>query len=123
MKGTWQTTDTGGGCLGLLIIVGVILIASGAAAETAAAVVAGLIVIASLAVLIAGAVVAWLVYRAWRSGRGVIPAPVKYELPAPERPAIASPAARELHLHLHELTLEQIAALLRVIPPGSRSAD
>lgn len=114
MRGTWQSTDSGGGKVVLLIVGTLLLFGSGAAVELATAVAEALIAAAAVVVLTVAAGVVWLVYRARQeipSQRGVIPSPVKYELPAPERPAIAP--KRELHIHFHGTDPEQVAEILR----------
>jgi hypothetical protein len=127
MKGTWQTTDSGSG--GPLILVGVLVLlltGSGAATGLARALAELLIALAVMLVLTIAAGIGFLVYRARRDRPTVtyraqqVPG-IRQQLTDSRPPAIAPPVPRELHLH--ELTPEQIAALLRVIPPGSGNAD
>lgn len=103
MEGKWYTTSSGGGSGGLLLAVGAaILLGSGAAAAVAAAVVVTLIAVAAVVVLTAAGTVVFLVHRARNpSSRGIVPAPVRYELPGPQRPAIGPAVPRELHQHYH----------------------
>jgi hypothetical protein len=117
--------QTSGG--GVVLLAVAALLAGRHGAPVGAALVAVLIALAAAVTLIAVAGAGWLAYRARRADvvqpvapRLVAP-PARQELPGVEPHAIASP--RELHLHLHELTPEQIAALLRAIPPGTGIAD
>jgi hypothetical protein len=47
------------------------------------------------------------------AGQGIVRAPIVHELPGPERPALEAPAARELHLHFHGTSPQQVAEILR----------
>jgi hypothetical protein len=128
MKGTWQTTDSGGSGLGVvvLIIVAAALLgpAVGAAAVAVAAAVAELvhIVLITVAVLLglgAAGLVAYAAVRVhrWRTGepaRVAVPAPPPWrpvETPRAPRPAIKAP--RQVHLHFHSTDPADVADLIR----------
>jgi hypothetical protein len=120
MRGTWQTTGSGGeGGLVLAVIAAAVLIGSGAASTIASALVTILLITGcTIAAAVTGGI-AWLVYRARqdRRGGGIEARPV-YRLPPgihlpvtdPSRPAIEP--GREIHLHLN-VTPDQLAAILR----------
>jgi hypothetical protein len=123
VRGTWQTTGSGSGGLVLVVIAAVVLIGSGTASAAASALTSLLVTIAIIigsviALAILGGI-AWLVYRARsdRPGRAIA-APVVSQLPPAGRPALEgshNPAiepAREIHLHLHGLTPDQVAAIV-----------
>jgi hypothetical protein len=121
MRGTWQTTDGGGGTIALVIGAAVLAAAiAGPVAAAAAAVAEALIItIAVLGGLAAVAGTALVAYRL-RQGRANRTTPVSFPrpvprrpvqaLPGPERPAIGRPA--EVHLHFHGVTAEEVAAIL-----------
>ena len=124
MRGTWQTTTGGGGGGGLVVAVVLVLLlfGSGAAAAITTALIAVLIALAVVAVLAITGAAAVLIYRARRGRPAVtyraeaVPGPrIRHAMPDPGRPAIAAPAPRELHFHLHGVTEDQIAAAMRVI--------
>jgi hypothetical protein len=122
VRGTWQTTDSGGGMV-LAVIVVLVLLGSGAASAAASAIASLLVTLAIVLGSVIGLAVlggiAWLVYgaRQDRPGRPIA-ARVISQLP-PERlpqlegshkPAIGQ--AREVHIHLHGVTPEQLAAIV-----------
>jgi hypothetical protein len=119
MRGEWYTTDSGGGIRAPLLAGGALLLAASggaAAAAIATAVIVVLIVIGTLVVLAVAGGVALLAYRVRHgspAGQGIVRAPIVHELPGPERPALEAPAARELHLHFHGTSPEQVAEILR----------
>lgn len=122
MNGTWQTTGSGSGRGVLIVLAVLVLLGSGAAAELAAAVIAALIATAVVVVLAIAALTVFLVYRARHpamvSAARIVPVAAPWgarngELPAPQRPALEAPAARELHLHFHGTDPEQVAEILR----------
>lgn len=123
VKGTWQTTDHGGGGLVLVLIAVAVVIGSGAASAAASAVASLLVTVAIVLGCIVGVavlgVIAWLVYRARqdRPGRPIEARPIAQLPPNPrpqlegsDKPAIGP--GRELHLHLN-VTPDQLAAILR----------
>ena len=132
MRGTWQTTDSGGsGGLVLVVIVALVLIGSGAASAAASAlaslVVTIAIVLGSVIGLAVLGAVAWLDLAGapgppgpadHRTASEQLAARPVRELPAEPRaelPATASPAiepGREVHLHLN-VTPDQLAAIMR----------
>jgi hypothetical protein len=132
MRGTWQTTDGGGGCGGLVLaVIAVVLIGSGAASAAASAIVSALVTIAiilgSLIVLAVLGGIGWLVYRARqdRPGRPIAP-PVVSQLPPAARPQLegsdkptAIEPTREVHLHL-TVSPDQLAAILRHHTEGNQ---
>ena len=119
MRGTWQTTYGGGGGLVLAVVAAAVLIGSGAASAAMSAIVTILIVIGSVIGAAALGGIAFLVYRARqdRTERPISARPV-YQLPREPRPELPPPheaaigPGRELHIHLHGLTPEQVAAIL-----------
>jgi hypothetical protein len=132
MRGTWQTTDSGGGGAGLgtalLVLAGAALAAKLAGPVGAAAAelvwVLGIVV----AIIAGGAAVALMGGWAWRWRRRRLDAartypqsriPVRAAPPLPqERQAPELPAAsrRELpgglHLHFHGVSAEDVAAII-----------
>ena len=78
MRGTWQTTDSGGGGLVLAVIAAAVLIGSGAASAIASALVTVLIVTGVVITLAVAGVIALLVYRtrSERPGRPIEARPV-----------------------------------------------
>jgi hypothetical protein len=121
MRGTWQTTSGGGG-LALAVIAALVLIGSAAAA--AARALASLLVTITIVLgsVIALAVIAGVVLLAHRArqdrpGRSISARPV-YRLPPESRPQLEGsdkPAigpGREVHIHLHGLTPDQLAAIV-----------
>lgn len=128
MKGTWQTTDSGGrgGLVLIAVIAAAALIGSGAASAavsalvTIVAIVTGCVV--GLAVL---GGIAWLVYRA-RSDRSIVrltrktPTGASKKLLTPEvrpqleeshKPAAIGPG-REVHYHFN-VSAAELAAIMR----------
>jgi len=69
MRGTWQTTDSGGGGLALAVIAAAVLIGSGAVSAAVSALVTILIITGSVIALAVPGVIAWLVHRARRDRR------------------------------------------------------
>jgi hypothetical protein len=125
MKGTWETTDTGLGGLGLAAAVIAAAVVAVPVIDAVAAV-AEVFVIA-VAVLAALAIAGGAALVVYRIRRGPAPAPpwrANYNraaplrpaarpsagLPAPQRPAIEQPA---VHFHFHGVTAEEIAEALR----------
>ena len=124
MRGTWQgsgTWQTSGGpdLSGLIGVVALVAIAV-AVAEFIAAYIWWIVGIGAAVIILALAGgITYLVHRARqeRPGRPIPTRPV-YRLPPEPRPQLESshkPAlgpAREIHLHLHGLTPDQIAAII-----------
>jgi hypothetical protein len=128
MKGTWQTTDSGGsGAVAAALVIGAAVLAAAIAGPVIAAV-AELVRL----VLIAGAVILGLAlaggaaYGAHRVRQGRRSAPLRVRqvppvtwraaqaVQEPRRPAIEAP--REVHLHFHGADAEQVAEVLRQLP-------
>ena len=117
--GTWQTTGGGGGGLVLAIIAAAILIGSGALSAIVHALVIVLIITGCTIALAAVAWIAWLIREA-RQDRPQRPiaTPLVYQVPpvsgprleGSHNPAIEPP--REIHLHLHGLTPDQLTAIV-----------
>jgi hypothetical protein len=119
VRGTWQTTDSGGGGLVLVVIVAAVLVGSGAVSAIVHALVMILIIIGCTIGLAAVAGIAWLVHQARQDRPGrPISAPPMYQVPPDPRPRLegshnrAIEPAREIHLHLHGLTPDQLAAIV-----------
>jgi hypothetical protein len=122
MKGTWQTTDGGGGLAGPLAIGAAVLAAAvagpvvAAAAELLRAVVIIVAVAVALAVLAAAGFVAYRLRqgRASRTTRVSFPRAVPLarakSLSAPRPPAVEGP--RQVHLHFHGVSAEDVAAII-----------
>ena len=103
----------------ILIIIGAIAVAgpvAAAAVELLHILLIAVVVILSLGAVGLVAVIAFRVYR-WRAGgttRVSLPAPTAaraVQAPREPRPAIERP--QEVHLHLHGVSAEEIAAILR----------
>jgi hypothetical protein len=124
MRGTWQVIDPGskGGGGGAIVVITLALLfaGSGAAAGLARALAELLIALAVVLVLTIAAGITFLVYRARQDRPAItchtqqVPG-IRQQLADLRPPAIAPPASRELHLHLHELTEDQITAITRMI--------
>jgi hypothetical protein len=121
MRGTWQTTGGSGPSVG--VIVGVIaaawLIGSGALATIVHAIAVVLIILGCTVALAVAGGIAVLILRA-RQDRPVAPIPARpvYQVPPEPRRELSPPykaatePGRELHLHFHGLSAEQIAAVV-----------
>ena len=103
----------------ILIIIGAIAVAgpvAAAAVELLHILLIAVVVILSLGAVGLAAVIAYRVHR-WRAGgttRVSLPAPTAaraVQAPTGPRPAIERP--QEVHLHLHGVSAEEIAAILR----------
>ena len=114
-------THGGGGFdpMPILIIIGAIAVAgpvAAAAVELLHILLIAVVVILSLGAVGLAAVIAFRVHR-WRAGgttRASLPAPTAaraVRAPTGPRPAIERP--QEVHLHLHGVSAEEIAAILR----------
>jgi hypothetical protein len=133
MRGTWQTTDSGGGPgvgLVLAVIAAAVLIGSGAASAIASALVTILIITGCIMTLAVLGSIAWIVHRARqdRPGRPIAVRPV-YRLPSQPRPGLEAssrPAlepgrgGQHLHLHLDGADPQVIAAIMRHIGKDDR---
>ena len=122
-SGTWKTTSGGGG---LVLIVVLVLIGSGAASAAVSALVTILTIIGAVigAAILGG--IGWLVYRARQPRRGEpIAARAVYQVTAaaPERLEASQPPAieppREVHVHIHVADAAQAAAIIRTALPGT----
>ena len=121
MRGTWQTTETGGrGGLVLAVVVVALAVGSGAASAAVSALVTIAIIVASVLGLAAVGGLAWLAYRACQGSAGrPVAAPAVYQLPpaAPQRLEASQPLAieppREYHLHIHGVSADELAAIIR----------
>jgi hypothetical protein len=111
MKGTWQTTDSGGSWkAALLVICALILLGSGGAvklAHTAEEAAWAAIGVTALVIVGGAAFLVWYaIHSRDPSQEGFVRLPgvrmpQRYELPDPERAAIGQAVPRELHLHTH----------------------
>jgi hypothetical protein len=123
MKGTWQTTDGGGG-LAVAAVVGAAILAAAIAGPVAAAVAElARIVVITIAVLgglalTGGAALVVLRLRQGRASRTTrvsfpraVPLARAEPLSAPRREAIG-PSRPELHLHFHGVTAEDVAEII-----------
>ena len=119
MRGEWYTTTSGGSGGRLIAAVVLVLLGSGAGARLSAALVAVLIALAVMLALAVVGGVAWLVYRA-RHERPAVTYRAEPLTRNPgantlQAPAIEPPVPREVHLHLHGATPEQIAEIARAL--------
>jgi hypothetical protein len=124
MKGTWQTTDGGGGgqiVLALLAVLAVAAVAGPVSAAAAELVHILLVIAAVLAGVAAFALVAFIAYRVRRrrslpvAARALLPpgqARAAQPLPAPQQRAIGQPAVH-IHHHWHGVDAEDVAAIIR----------
>jgi uncharacterized membrane protein YccC len=120
MRGTWQTTGSGGsGGVVLVLVAAAVLIGSGVLTAVVHAlevilVVAGAVI--GLAVAAGIGVLIWRV-RSDRPGRPISARVVSLQPPGP-RPQLSEPSkpaiepAREVHLHLN-VTPDELAAIVR----------
>jgi hypothetical protein len=128
MRSEWYTTTSGGSGGGrrlLIAAVVLVLLGSGAGAKLSAALVAVLIALAVVLVLTIAAGVAWLVYRA-RQERPAVTyraevIPNRSQAATNSPPAVAPPAPREVHLHLHGVSPEQAAEIARALRTDASS--
>jgi hypothetical protein len=122
VKGTWQTTDSGGAGA-VALVIGAAVLAAAIAGPVAAAVgellrvlVIFVAVVIVLALAAVGAAVAYRLRRGRASGTtaGSLPRPVPRRpiqaVSEPQPPAIE--ALREVHLHFHGVTAEDVAAII-----------
>ena len=120
MRGTWQTTGGSGGSGGLVlaVIAAVVLIGSGALTAIVHALEVVVIVLGCTIALAAVGGIALLVYRTRQDRPGAVystravsqlPPEPRPQLSPPYKPAVEP--AREIHLHLHGLTPDQLAAI------------
>jgi hypothetical protein len=127
MKGTWQTTSGSSGTGAAVAVAAIVAAAIARPVLAAAAELVRLVLItgAALAGLAAAGGAALVVYRV-RHRRPGTPLPVHRgrpvtwqaaePLPAPQRPAIEAP--REVHIHVHGASAEDIAEALQRLPRG-----
>jgi hypothetical protein len=110
VRGTWQTTDSGGGWKAALLAIGAVLLlgSGGAVAAVSEALIGALLAAVVVTALSVVALAAFLVHRARNpSPEGFVRLPgvrmpVRYELgPETERPAIEQSGPREVHQHVH----------------------
>jgi hypothetical protein len=89
MRGTWQTTDSGGGGLVLAVIAAVVLAGSGAATAAVSAIVTIAITLAAVVAVAVAGVIGLIVYRARSEGRRRLTgAPAAYQVPPESRPQL-----------------------------------
>jgi len=127
MRGTWQTTDTGGhGGLVLVVVVVALAIGSGAASAAVSALVTILIVLGSIIGFAVLCGIGVLVYRG-RQDRPAAPIGARpvHQVPsaAPQRLEAAQPLAieaprNELHLHFHGMDAAEVAEAIREASKG-----
>lgn len=105
-QGTWETS--GGGSGGLVVAVVLVLLFGSGAAAAVSAVVIGVLIAAAALLVASAAGLGYLIYRSRRrqadgipSLGGIVRPPVMYDLGGPQRPALGTPAPRELHQHYH----------------------
>jgi uncharacterized membrane protein YraQ (UPF0718 family) len=126
MKGTWETTEGGGSGLGMVLVIIVAAALLGPAVAAAVAELLHLLVLVLVAVAALGAacLAGLLAFGARRrledAARAEPPnlgavsplhtARAAHQLPQP-RPAIEAP--RQVHIHLHGVTPEDVAELVR----------
>lgn len=118
MRGTWQTTEGGGGtvAVAVLVIAAVLVVEAvarpviNAATDIVTAIVH--IVLIGLATLAGLAVAGTVGYLAWRRHRPR-PAEIQYTVPSAIRsePQRALPPVQQ-HIHFHGVSAEDIAAVL-----------
>jgi hypothetical protein len=126
MRGTWQTTDSGGGAA--FVIGAAVLAALIAAPVTAAVAAVAEALVITIAVLGAVVLTAGAGFVAYRLRHPPVPPPgwppnhtrvstlppaarPAQSLPGPRAPAIGAPK-QELHLHFHGVDAEDVAAIL-----------
>jgi hypothetical protein len=121
MRGTWQTTDSGGGSGGVaLAVIAAVVLIGGAGSAIASALVTFAITAAAVITVAVLAAVAVLVYRARQDRPGrPIAAPVVSRLPPVQRPRLEEPSKpaigaprREVHFHLN-VSPGELAAIMR----------
>jgi hypothetical protein len=121
MKGTWQTTDGGGTGLAVPLAVGAAVLAAAVAGPVLAAVAdllrAVFIILAAAVVLaLAGGAVA-AVYRLRHPQPRIAPPGVIHARPVRPVQDRTGPrvlaAPREVHIHLHDVSAEDMAAIIR----------
>jgi apolipoprotein N-acyltransferase len=121
MRGTWQTTDSGGDGIGAILgVIGVIVLAAAVAGPIVAAVteLVRLIVISVIVVVVLAVIGgAALVTLRLRHGppralppHSLLSAPREQEVTTSQPRAL--PARQELHIHFHGLSAEDVAAIL-----------
>jgi hypothetical protein len=125
MKGTWETTDSGGsGALGELaaVVIGAVVVAAVAVPvinavanllEVAAVIVGALVVLGSVGLVLLLRVTGrrrQAISATVVSPPGQVPRRAAQAIPAPQRPPIGAP--REVHLHFHGVTAEDVAAIV-----------
>jgi hypothetical protein len=126
VKGTWQTTDSGGSGAGAaaLVIGAAVMVAAvagpvlAAVAELARLVVIIVIAAAVLALAATGTVV---VYRLRHGQPRALPPRMYGSRSVQDRTqSRALPARPEVHLHFHGVTAEDVAAIIARQRPGER---
>jgi|RhiMetdeSRZDD1v2_1073273.scaffolds.fasta_scaffold166070_2 hypothetical protein len=125
MRGTWQTTDGGGG--GEIVLALLAVLAVAAIAGPVVAAVGGVvhILFVTAAVLVGVAAAALVGFIAWRPYRWRHPsaaraaalppgaAPAAKPLPEPQRAALERAPEVHVHHHWHGVSAEDVAAILR----------
>ena len=125
--GTWQTSGGGGGGAVVFMVAAVLLLGSGAASAIASAVTT-ILIITGVVIVVAAAVIAALLVHRTRSDR---PRAVYSARPIPRAGAAEHPAlegsdkpaiepGREYHLHIHGVSADELAAIIRNHTEGGR---
>ena len=122
MRGTWQTTEGGGGgagsAIGVIIAAVVAVAIAGPVVSAAVSLLETLLIALVIGVAVTGAgVVAFVAFRLRRSQPRATPAPWRaqvlppaaQQVPTQQCPALDPP--REVHLHFYNVSAEDIAAI------------
>ena len=119
MKGTWQTTDSGGGLVAIVAVVIILGILAGPVAAAAAALVRLMLIAVAVLAAVTVTVIGFLAWRA-RRHRSIGTRPASFMSAAEIRAVQARSAPRaieaprpEIHVHLHGVDAAQAAAIIR----------
>ena len=136
MRGTWQTTSGGSGGVALAVVIAAIVLAGTGAASAIASAVVTVVIIAAVCGVLAVAAAVWLTGRNRKQAARVGAELVQRRQTRPDQPArpialqavvqpppgsrprleeTSKPAlepGRELHLHFHGMSADQIAAVM-----------
>jgi hypothetical protein len=120
VKGTWETTDTGGGIGAALGVIGAVVLAAAVAGPVVAAVAelarAVVIIVIAVVVLAVAATVAAVALRLRDGPPRALPPRVygstSVHAVRDRTQPRALPAQPEVHLHFHGVTAEDVAAII-----------